>query len=172
MSSPPSSPKNQRVAVKLPPYWANDPTLWFAQVEAQFAISNIKSEQTMFYYVISQLPPNMAAEVRDLILSPPSDPYTNLKATLIMRTSETAAQRLKKALAATEFGDAKPTQILRILQQQLEGMVADDQLILQVFLQKLPSTVHILSTQGVPSPNSPNWQIECTSTCPIAHPFV
>ena len=103
----------------------------------------------MFNYVVSQLPPNMAAEVRDLILSPPREPYKTLKATLIMRTSETAAQRLKKALAATEVGDAKPTQILRVLKQQIEGMTADDQLVLQVFLQKLPSTVRsIVAAQG------------------------
>lgn len=149
MPTPPPSPKSQRVAVKLPPYWPNDPTLWFAQVEAQFAIAAITQEKTMFHYVVSQLPSNMAAEVRDLILSPPSEPYKTLKATLITRTSETAAQRLKKALAATEVGDSKPTQILRVLQQQLEGMTADDKLVLQVFLQKLPPTVRsIVAAQG------------------------
>ena len=130
-----------RVTVKLPPYWTNDPTLCFAQVEAQFAIGGIKDQQTKFHYVISQLPPETAAEVRDLILAPPTEPYKTLKETLIKRTSETAAQRIKKALAATEVGDARPTQILRALQQNLEGMKADDKLLLQFFIQKLPATV-------------------------------
>ena len=80
-------------------------------VETQFTIADIKVELTKFHYVVSQLPPNNAAEVRDLILSPPSEPYKTLKTILILRTSETAAQRLKKALAATEVGDAKPTQL-------------------------------------------------------------
>ena len=39
------------------------------------------------------------------------------------------------------MGDSKPTQILRVLQQQLEGMSTDEALLRQVFLQKLPSTV-------------------------------
>lgn len=137
----PAAGQADRVAVKLPPYWPNDPTLWFAQVEAQFAIGQIKDEHTKFHYVVSQLPPDTATEVRDLILTPPNDPYNTLKDTLVKRTSESAAQRIKKALAAAEIGDTKPTQILRALKLQLEGMQADDKLVLQVFLQKLPATV-------------------------------
>ena len=131
----------KRAAVKLPPYWPKDPTLWFAQVEAQFAIANLKSEQTRFHHVIASLSPDAAAEVRDLILKPPCQPYTKLKETLIARTSESASQRIKKALDATEVGDAKPSQILRVLEQQLDGMEANEQLLMQVFLQKLPVTV-------------------------------
>ena len=133
-----------RVAVKLPPYWAKDPTMWFAQAEAQFHIANIVDEKTRFYHVVSSLPPDAASEVRDLILTPPENPYTKLKEVLVSRTAESAAQRLKKALDATEIGDSKPSQILRRLQQQLEGMEANDALLLQVFLQKLPVTVRTI----------------------------
>ena len=87
------------------------------------------------------MPTDAEKEVRDIILKPPSDPYTRLKEALIARTSESAAQRLKKALEATEFGDAKPTQILRILEQQLDGMEPNSTLLTQVFLQKLPGTI-------------------------------
>lgn len=133
----------QRVGVtlKLPQYWSKDPILWFAQVEAQFSIANIKSEETKFHHVISCLPPEAATEVRDLILKPPSNPYSKLKEALVVRTSESAAQRIKKALDATEFGDTRPTQILRLLEQQLEGLEPNSVLLMQVFLQKLPVTV-------------------------------
>jgi hypothetical protein len=43
------------VAVLLPPFWAERPTVWFAQAEAQFTLAGINSEQTKFCYVISQL---------------------------------------------------------------------------------------------------------------------
>lgn len=130
-----------RVAVKLPSYWPRDPTLWFAQAEAQFSICNITEEQTKFFHVVSNLSPDAAAEVRDIILKPPTNPYTRLKEALVQRTAESATQRLQKALDATIISDSKPTQVLRALELQLEGMEANPPLLKQVFLQKLPATV-------------------------------
>ena len=131
----------KHVALKLPPYWPKDPTLWFAQVESQFSIAKITKEETKFHHVVASLSSEAAAEVRDLILKPPDKPYTTLKETLVQRTTESATQRLQKALTATEIGDAKPTQVLRMLQQQLDGMEPPDNMLKQVFLQKLPVTV-------------------------------
>ena len=140
-SPDPAAHNIRHVALKLPPYWPKDPTLWFAQVEAQFTIAKITKEETRFHHVVASLSSEAAAEVRDLILNPPSQPYTTLKDTLIHRTTESATQRLQKALASTEIGDAKPTQVLRMLQQQLDGMEPPDNMLKQVFLQKLPVTV-------------------------------
>jgi hypothetical protein len=51
--------------------------LWFAQAEAQFSLAGISSEKTKFFHVISQLDHRYAAEVEDIITSPPErDPYT------------------------------------------------------------------------------------------------
>ena len=58
------------VSLKLPPFWANDPAIWFAQIEAQFATKGITQEQTKFSHVISSLQPDVATEVRDLLLNP------------------------------------------------------------------------------------------------------
>jgi hypothetical protein len=139
----------QRVAIKIPPYWPKDPTLWFAQVEAQFELAKIASEQTKFHHVISSLSPEAATEVRDVILNPSLHPYTKLRECLINRTSESTAQRLKKALDATEIGDIKPTQILRKLTQQLEGMDPEAALVREVFLQKLPTNIRSIVASNV-----------------------
>jgi hypothetical protein len=58
------------VAVRLPPFWAERPAVWFAQAEAQFTLAGISSEQTKFCYVISQLDQRYAAEVEDIISQP------------------------------------------------------------------------------------------------------
>ena len=87
-SSPPQPSVQAAVSLKLPPFWPNDPTLWFAQVEAQFLIRNITTQETRFAYIIGSLQPEVAQEVRDILISPPSkDCYTHLKAELIRRTS-------------------------------------------------------------------------------------
>jgi hypothetical protein len=68
-----------RVPVLLPPFWAEWPAVWLAQAEAQFSLAGISSERTKFHYVISQLDQRYAAEVKDIITSPPQqDPYSRL----------------------------------------------------------------------------------------------
>jgi hypothetical protein len=60
-----------RVAVRLPPFWAERPAVWFAQAEAQFFLAGINSGQTKFCYVISQLDHHFVSEVEGVITSPP-----------------------------------------------------------------------------------------------------
>jgi hypothetical protein len=56
--------------IRVPPFWAEKPAVWFAQFEGEFALSNITQEATKFYYVIPQLDNKYAAEVEDVITNP------------------------------------------------------------------------------------------------------
>lgn len=40
------------VAVKLPDFWKNDPTMWFAQAEAQFALAGVVQDETKYFHII------------------------------------------------------------------------------------------------------------------------
>ena len=74
----PSLPTVHAVSLTLPPFWPNDPLVWFDQVEAQFLTRNIMSQSMQFAYVVSSLQPEIAQEIRDLLTSPQTDePYTN-----------------------------------------------------------------------------------------------
>ena len=108
------------VSVKLPPYWPQDPILWFARAEAMFRTRGVTAQQTMFDYVIGSLDHEFAVEIRDILLSPPrNDPYSVLKRELIRRTQASAQQRLRELLSQKDLGDRKPSQLLRHMQQLL-----------------------------------------------------
>ena len=106
--------------VKLPPFWASDPQIWFAQVEAQFTTRRIVAQHSKFAHVVSALQPEIDQEVRDLLLTPPTDrPYEVLKEQLIRRTSESEQRRLQMLLTEEELGDRKLSQLLRKMRQLL-----------------------------------------------------
>ena len=76
--------------------------------------------KTMFDYVIASLSPEVAAEIRDLILSPPAEnPYDVLKEQLVKRTAASEQKRLQQLFSSEELGDHKPTQLLCRLQSVL-----------------------------------------------------
>jgi hypothetical protein len=104
------------VAVQLPSFWAERPAVWFAQAEAQFSFAGLSSETTKFFHVISQLDHRYAAEVEDIIISPPKrDPYTTLRSELVRRLTPSRGRRIRQLLTIEEMGDRKPSQFLRHL---------------------------------------------------------
>lgn len=135
------------VALKLPPFWPADPELWFAQVEAQFACRRITSQRSKFDYVVSSLAPEFAGEVRDLLVTPPTEePYTTLKTQLTKRTTASEQKKLQLLFTSEELGDRKPTQLLRRMQQLLgnrSGMI-DGSFLRELFLQRLPPNVRMV----------------------------
>ncbi|GFU90386.1 transposon Tf2-9 polyprotein [Trichonephila clavipes] len=105
-------------AVKIPPFNFNDPQLWFSTCERTFALGvpkAITDTFTKFNYIVSNLPPEAAAIVRDLIITPDeTDPYGAIKAQLIQRTGESFAQRSEGAYVGT-FLQQLPTAVQTIL---------------------------------------------------------
>ena len=130
------------VQLKLPPYWPNNPELWFTQVEAQFITRGITAEKTKYAYIVSSLQSEYAQEVRDILLSTPTiDPYSHLKSELIKRPSASEQKRLHQLLTAEELGDRKPSQLLRRMEQLLGGAKLESSIFTQLFLQRLPHHV-------------------------------
>jgi hypothetical protein len=111
-----SSSAVYRVSVRLTPFWPDRSAVWFAQAEAQFELSAITRQRTKFNYVVSQLKQQHAAEVEDLIISPPDhDAYDRHTAELVRRLSTSREQRVGQLLSHEEMGDRKPSQFLRHL---------------------------------------------------------
>ena len=86
------------LSLKLPPFWQEDPALWFPQVEAQFATKGITQQLTKYHYIVGLLAPETAREVHDVIVTiPATNPFDTLKEHLISCTSLTESQRMQKS---------------------------------------------------------------------------
>lgn len=152
VDSPSSSqrPSICRVSVKLPPFWPDRPAIWFAQVEAQFTISGISTDQTKFDYVIAQLDTRVIGEVEDVILQPPpTEKYNKLKSELIRRLSTSEEQRVRQLVSDEELGDRRPSQFLRHLRSLAGSTLTDENLLRQLWMRRLPQHLQaILAAQS------------------------
>lgn len=69
---------------KLPPFWKENPTLWFTQVELAFALGNITSDITKFRQVAVNLDQTTLPFVADILTKPPEQgKYDTLKERII-----------------------------------------------------------------------------------------
>ncbi len=138
--------------MKLPPFWPSDPEVWFAQVEAYFTTRRITAQRTRFDHVVASLSPEVATEIRDLILRPPANqPYKVLREQLIKRTAASEQRRLQQLFHAEELGDRKPSQLLQRMQQLLGDRTeaTEGTFLRELFLQRLPATVRmVLASTG------------------------
>ncbi|XP_033231558.1 uncharacterized protein LOC117182579 [Belonocnema kinseyi] len=145
-------PSIHRVAVRLPAFWPDDPEMWFVQIEQQFLLAGITSEDTKFSYVAGHLEPKYAAEVRDILTNPPSqNRYVKLKTELIKRLSESQENKVKRLLEHEEIGDRKPSQILRHL-RSYAGSIVSDEVLRPLWLSRLPSTIQAILASRSQSP--------------------
>ncbi|GFQ76403.1 transposon Tf2-9 polyprotein [Trichonephila clavata] len=137
-------------AVKIPPYNFSDPQLWFSTCERTFALGvpkAITDTCTKFNYIVSNLPPEDAAIVRDLIITPDeTDPYGAIKAQLIQRTGESSQQEIRKLLTGEELGDRKPSELLRTMNRRASSHNVPKEL----FLQQLPTSVQTILASITP----------------------
>ncbi|XP_063826514.1 uncharacterized protein LOC135075999 [Ostrinia nubilalis] len=130
-----------KVGIRIPPFWLEEPALWFAQLEAQFAVSGISSDQTKFHYLVSQLDRQFAIEVRDIITDPPAEnKYGKLKQELIKRLSPTPEKRYKQLLTHEELGDRTPSQFLRHL-RSLAGPTVPMDFLITLWSSRLPLNI-------------------------------
>jgi hypothetical protein len=92
---------------------------------------------------VSQLNPQQAAEVEDIIITPPEqEPYDRLKSELVRRLSTSREQRVRQLLSHEEMGDRKPSQFLR----HLKGLAPDvpDDFLRTIWASRLPPHVQVI----------------------------
>lgn len=151
-AQPMVTPEVLRVGVRVPPFWPEEPALWFAQVESQFILSKITTDETKFCYLVAQLDHQYAAEVKDVITNPPpTDKYDKLKSELIKRLSASQEKRVKQLLMHEELGDRKPSQFLRHL-QSLAGPAVPRDFLTTIWSSRLPANIQTVIASQIDLP--------------------
>lgn len=128
-----------KVSVKIPPFWTDKPEMWFYQVEAQFAISGITSEDTKFNYLVAQLEPKFMENIWDIIKESGNNKYSSAKDRLLQTFKESENHRMKRLLTGLDLGDLKPSQLLRKMKS-----IGDDispSMLRTLWFEKMPDAV-------------------------------
>lgn len=129
----------------MPPFYPEKPTLWFAQLESQFALANITSDITRYNHAISSLDPIYASEVEEIIIAPPgSNKYERLKSELVKRLSASREKKVQQLLTHEELGDRKPSAFLRHL-QHLAGPSVPEEFLRSIWTSRLPSSTQTIT---------------------------
>ena len=132
--------------VKPPEFWKKSPNLWFAVLEAEFETSNIRSDSKKYFTVLKGLDEKTINKISDIVKDPPeTDKYLTIKKALISRTSESENSKFQKLLQNLDLGDRKPSELLREM-KTLAGDQVSEQIVKQLWLQRLPSNISVILT--------------------------
>ncbi|KAF8793458.1 hypothetical protein HNY73_004935 [Argiope bruennichi] len=139
---------------KISPFNSADPQLWFFMVEATFELAvpkPITASKTKFNYCVAHIPPEAASIVRDIIINPDEeDPYQQLKLEVIKRRGESKTQEVRSLHTGEQFGDRKPSELLRVMQRRAESHHISDTQLLKIFLQQMENNVQSILTVITP----------------------
>ncbi|GBM48062.1 hypothetical protein AVEN_34387-1 [Araneus ventricosus] len=141
---PDDSPASEKleasgVSIKIPPFWTDKPEIWFYQVEDQFQICKITSEDTKFNYLVAQLEPRFLENIWDIIKDSSVNKYSTAKERLLT-TFEENENKIKRLIIGLELGDMMPSQILRNMRSLGEPYISEN-VLRTLWLEKMPDTV-------------------------------
>ncbi|XP_054716441.1 uncharacterized protein LOC129225926 [Uloborus diversus] len=135
-------------AVQIPQYHRSDPSLWFVMCESTFELATpkpITDSKTKYNYVVAHFPPDTASLIRDVLMKPDkTDPYSHIEKELINLSGESSQQEIRKLLSGEELGSRKPSELLRNMKRRAETLNVAENLMLELFLQRLPSSVQTI----------------------------
>lgn len=103
-----SSNNVSALSFKNLPFWPENPDVWFAVLEGQFTVAQMRSDSSKYFTALGLLDAKTVNMYRDIILSPPANGlYDNLKRVVLSRLTESDDIRLQKLLHDAALGDKK-----------------------------------------------------------------
>ena len=138
----------------LPPFRADQPALWFVQVDAAFASRGIIDQVRMYHHVLYSLPQPVLDRVADMLATaePPSNAFQRLKERLLQEYQVSAFKRMARLRVTPPLGGETPsdllTAMLKLCPPGEEGTIHFREL----FYSRLPRWVQISLPQHETQP--------------------
>jgi hypothetical protein len=130
---------------RLPTFWAENPALWFAQVECILANRNVTRQFNKYCLVVEALPHESLRLVADLVEAVPAeDPYTVLKGRLLSAHQLTDFQRADSLFDMPALGARKPSQMMAAMLEVCPRGAEKCILFPCLFLRRLPRQLRVL----------------------------
>lgn len=129
-----------KVSIKVPPFWECKPDIWFLQLEAQFAINRITSDETKYNHLISQMDAKYIEMILDIITGSGEEKYELAKERLLSTFRVSSEAKLRTLLNDVELGSLRPSRLL-LRMQQLAGSDISEKALRTLWLDKLPETI-------------------------------
>ena len=126
---------------KFPPFWKENPQLWFIQVESVFDILKITSDATKYRHVVASLDTQTLPYVSDILTTPPATEKCQAIKTRIINTfAETSEAKLRKLLRGESCTGEKPSILLQKIKNLADGQ-CNNAVLKSIFLEQLPEQV-------------------------------
>ncbi|XP_029635007.1 uncharacterized protein LOC115210544 [Octopus sinensis] len=147
------------VNVLSSPPWTGDTLMWLTQLEATFRANRIANEEQKYNIMLSNLPPPLSNEIRDLLLNP-MEPvsYSSIKEEILKCTSSSKQKEFAKLFNGEELGNRKPTQLLRRMNELLGNQQIEESYLKEVFFNKLPHKTQTLLSAVKTRTQSNSWR--------------
>lgn len=126
---------------KLPPFWKNEPELWFDTIEESFRAHNIFNHQLRFHKILESLEQSIISHIANVIRSSScDDKYTEAKRQLISIFKTTEEKKFRRLLEEIELGDRKPSTLYREMSELACNNITDEMLV-NLWIKKLPQSI-------------------------------
>lgn len=128
---------------KPPPFYKDDPDLWFAVVENALSFAGITRDQAKFQYIVSNADHTFIPIIADLIKSPPATcRYDAIKTRIIAAFAEPINKRLSRLLSGIPIGEKRPSHYLQELRSLASGHLGEE-VLKSLFLAQLAPTIRM-----------------------------
>jgi hypothetical protein len=131
--------------LRIPDFWPDTPSSWFAFIESKFRIRGISSEAVKFDLLVGSLPRDSLRQVIDVIEAPHDTlPYTTLKQRLLSTHEMTKFQRIEALFKMEGLGGRKPSELLSQMLELCPRGEEKNPFFIFLFLQRLPKELRVL----------------------------